>query len=95
MFPCLGFGSGYGWIFPLVMIAMMALCFFMMRGHGGGMMCSGRDGKKASDSPLDILSRKYAHGKINKQEYEKGKEDIELRMQQSTEKNHKEASNER
>ncbi len=39
MFPCLTFGSGYWWIFPLTMIAMMVLCFFMMRGHGGSMNC--------------------------------------------------------
>lgn len=41
MFPCLGFGYGYWWIFPLIMITMMVLCFFMMRGHGGSMMCMG------------------------------------------------------
>jgi uncharacterized membrane protein len=86
MFSCLSFGYGYWWIFPLVMIAMMVLCFFMMRGHGGAMMCSGCRGEKASDGSRDILNRKYDEGK---------KEDIARRTQRSPEKNRKEvASNE-
>jgi putative membrane protein len=85
MFPCLAFGSGYWWIFPIIMIAMMVLCFFMMRGHAGSMKCgpnfgrSGSHNENASDRPLDILNRKYAQGEINKQEYEEKKEDIALR----------------
>jgi uncharacterized membrane protein len=64
------------------MIAMMVLCFFMMRGHSGSMMCgpacgkSGCHSESASDRPLDILNRKYDHGEINKQEYEEKKKDI-------------------
>jgi putative membrane protein len=85
MVPCLGFGYGYWWIVPIIMIAMMVLCFFMMRGHGGAMMCSGSRGEKASDRPLDILNRKYARGEIKKQEYEEKKEDIARRTQQSPE----------
>jgi uncharacterized membrane protein len=64
------------------MIAMIVLCFFMMRGHGGSMMCglgfgrSGSHSESASDSPPDILNRKYDQGEINKQEYEEKKKDI-------------------
>ena len=82
MFPCTGFSYGYWWIFPIILIAMMVLCFFIMRGHAGSMMCgpsSGRSSdhsKNSSTSPLDILNRKYALGEINKQEYEEKKEDI-------------------
>jgi uncharacterized membrane protein len=38
MFPCAWFGYGFGfwWIFPIIMIAMMVFCFFMMRRHGMG-----------------------------------------------------------
>ena len=86
MFSCFGFGYGFWWIFPIIMIAMMALCFFMMTGHGGAMMCSGSHGEKASDRHPDILNRKYAHGEINKQEYEEKKEDIARRTEQSPEK---------
>lgn len=77
MFSCLSFGYGYWWIFPIIMIAMMVLCFFMMRGHGGAMMCSGCRGEKASDRPRDILYRKYDEEK---------KEDSARRTQQSPEK---------
>jgi putative membrane protein len=82
MFPCLGFGYGYWWIFPIIMIAMMALCFFMMRGHAGSMMWgrgfgrSSRHSESGSDRLLDILNRRYAQGEINKQEYEEKKKDI-------------------
>ena len=65
MFPCFGFGFGYWWIFPIIMIAMMALCFFMMRRHMGSMMCSGSHSENASGSV--------------KQKYEKKKEDIARR----------------
>ena len=37
MFPCVAFGYGYWWIFPIIIIAMIVLCFFMMRGHAGSM----------------------------------------------------------
>lgn len=82
MFPCLAFGHGYWWLFPIIMIAMMVLCFFMMRGHAGSKMCGpgfGRSGcysESRSDLPLNILNRKYDRGKINKQDYEEKKKDI-------------------
>ncbi len=84
MFPCLAFGYGYWWIFPIIMFAMMVLCFLMMRRHGS-MMCSpgfGRSGshrESASDRPLDIVNSKYDQGEINKQEYEEKKEKIARR----------------
>ena len=35
MFPCAWLaGFGVWWIFPIIMIAMMVICFFMMRRHG-------------------------------------------------------------
>ena len=36
MFPCVGFGYGLWWIFPIIMIGMIIFCFFMMRRHGMG-----------------------------------------------------------
>ncbi len=68
MFPCLAFGYGYWWIFPIIMIAMIVLCFFMMRGHSGSMMCGPGFGRpdsyseSRSDRPPDILNRKYDQG---------------------------------
>ncbi len=32
-----GFNFGYWWIFPIIMIGMMILCFFLMRKHRGSM----------------------------------------------------------
>ena len=60
------------WLLPLV---MMALCFFMMRGRKGSMMCGfgthddDNHRKNASDSAMDILAKRYARGEIDKEEY--------------------------
>jgi uncharacterized membrane protein len=61
------------------MIGMMVLCFFMMRGRMGSMMCrpgSRGTGSHGGDSALDMLNKRYAQGEINKEEYEEKKKDI-------------------
>ena len=74
-------GSEFGdfsfwWLFPIV---MMALCFFMMRGRKGGSICgfSSRHKERnlinASDSPMDILDKRYALGEISEEEYKEKK----------------------
>jgi uncharacterized membrane protein len=65
--------SSMWWLFPLVMIV---LCFLMVRGWKGSMMCGFGSGdenghrKNISDSAKDILDKRYAGGEIDKEEYE-------------------------
>ena len=66
----------FWWIVP---IFMMILCFLMMRGRRGSMMCGfgprSSDNQQAgsSDSAMEILDRRYASGEIDKDEYEEKK----------------------
>jgi len=70
------FWSTYWWIIPLV---MMALCMFGLRGRGFCMMGRHTDDSheghfdSSSDSALDILDMRYAHGEIDRVEYEEKK----------------------
>ncbi len=70
------FDLEFWWMFPLLMIVV---CFFMMRGRMGSMMCGhnshGQDGYRISDSdsPMDILDKRYALGEINREEYKEKK----------------------
>ncbi len=67
------FSSSLWWICPILMIVV---CFFMMRGRKGSMMCGfgfqDKDNShiSASDSALDILEKRFASGEIDKEKYE-------------------------
>ena len=70
----------FWWLIP---VAMMALCFFTMRGRKGSMMCGFGPHEKdshrinPSDSAMDIIDKRYATGEIDKEEYAEKKRILE------------------
>lgn len=69
-------GFSLWWIVPII---MMIICFVVMRGGRGSMMCGFGsrvvDGQQTevADSAKDILDKRYVSGEINKDEYEEKK----------------------
>lgn len=73
-----GFLESYWWIIPL---ALMLLCLLCMRGRGRALGCFGSRTFSGhhidpSDSPGEILDKRYALGDIGREEYEEKKRDI-------------------
>jgi putative membrane protein len=74
MFAYGGFWNGFSWWW-IIPIAMMILCFLMMRRHGG-CMTDGSRSRQDGGSAKEILDRRYARGEIDKEEYEQKKRDL-------------------
>jgi putative membrane protein len=72
------FDGALWWIFPLL---MMVFCFLMMR-RGTGSMCgfgsreTGRRHINNTDSPVEIIEKRYSLGEIDREEYEDKKRDL-------------------
>jgi uncharacterized membrane protein len=74
MFAYGGVWNGLSWWW-LIPIAMMILCFLMMRGRRVCM--TGWPGSRhVSDSAREILDKRYGLGEISKEEYEEQKRAI-------------------
>lgn len=70
MFP--GFG------FILVIVLVVVVIWLLAAGRSGG--SAGGDARREqppSETPLDILKRRYAKGEITKEEYDRIKRDLE------------------
>ena len=63
-------GMGYGWIVWLIIIAVIIWVIFQFKGDSRGHYY------KSSESPLDILKKRFANGEINKDKFEKMKKDL-------------------
>lgn len=75
------FGGGL-WIFPIIMCIVMVIFFFLRSGRKGfrppWMQGSDRDHHESTDSetPLEILKKRYAKGEITKEEFDQTKKDL-------------------
>ena len=72
--PMMHYGFGYGgmfmWIIFLIVIGLLIYFIVQAKKTKGQMPLQ-------SESPLDILKRRYAKGEIAKEEYERMKKDLE------------------
>ena len=75
------FSMGIWMIFPIIFFVLMLFGMSRMMGMGGfgqrphdSPSLSG--GPTESETPLDILNRRYARGEITKDEYDRMKQDL-------------------
>jgi putative membrane protein len=73
MFHYFGFnGMWFGWIFWLAVIVMIVLLIV----RNSSSQKSNYNEIKNYESPLDILKKRYAKGEINKEEFDRIKNDL-------------------
>jgi putative membrane protein len=64
------FGMGLVWIVWLIIIVVIVWVVFQFKGNNHGHYY------KSTESPLDIIKKRHANGKINKEEFERMKKDL-------------------
>lgn len=65
-----GYGGGFMWIIVIVLVGVVI--YFLLQASKS----KGSDGS-VMETPLDILKKRYAKGDIDKEEFDRKKEDLE------------------
>jgi putative membrane protein len=65
-----GYGGGYMWLILLILVG--AVMYFLVQASK-----SKGPGGSITETPLDILKRRYAKGEIDKEEFDRKKEELE------------------
>ena len=72
--PMMHYGFGYGgmfmWIIFLIVVGLLIYFMIQVRKTKGQMPTQ-------SESPLDVLKKRYAKGEINKEDFDRMKRDLE------------------
>lgn len=66
-----GWGMGFGWIFMIIFWGLVILGIVYLI-----QVVSKGTKKEDTETPLDILKKRYAKGEITKEEYERMKDDL-------------------
>lgn len=68
------------WIFPLTMLLVVLLVVYLLFGRGGfrplWWHTDDRAYRQDSETPVEILKRRYAKGEITREEFERMKNDV-------------------
>ena len=65
-----GYGGGFMWLIVLVLVG--AVIYFLLQASK-----SKGSAVSTTETPLDILKKRYAKGEIDKEEFDRKKEDLE------------------
>jgi putative membrane protein len=65
----LGFGGGFMWIFWILIIVVIVA---LLRSYSGG-----GSNASSSESPMDILRKRYANGEMSDEEFEHHRKELE------------------